>query len=102
VGIQKPVPMNETDHGAIALRELYGGDGSAVEAGKSFVHSATLTGMGEMRKTAELAGGASRRKQLNCTSPFEFAAKFYYRHTARDWLQKTEKPTRSSVITITL
>ena len=58
-GIQKPVPMNEPDDGTVALRELHRSNGGALKAGKSVFHSATMTGMGEMRETAELANGES-------------------------------------------
>jgi hypothetical protein len=60
-GTQKAVPVDEPDYGSVAVRQLHGGNGgSALKAGKAFIcHPATMTGMGEMRETARVAGLAS-------------------------------------------
>ena len=58
-GTQKPVSVNKPDDGAVAFRELHGGNGGALKAGKSFFHSATMAGMMKMRETLEFASGAS-------------------------------------------
>jgi hypothetical protein len=58
-GTQKSMPVNEPDHGAVAFRELHRGNGGALKAGKSFFHSATMTGIGEIGETLEFASGAS-------------------------------------------
>ena len=54
---QKTMPVNEPYDVTVTLRESHWSNrGSAFEAGKAyFFHSVTMTGMGEIRETAELA-----------------------------------------------
>ena len=54
-GTQKPMPVDEPDYGAVAFGELHRGNGGALKAGKTFFHSVTMMGMGEIRETLELA-----------------------------------------------